>query len=644
MGFSHDRLELLALIGAIYTFIAYLAAFTLEVFFIIDLSKRGDSSLSSLTAAHHQAAATTSNNDGNQNKHQHLANALIPTTATSINYAHELPTSTLFSALNNHNNNFNEPLSDFDRSQIYGAARLALETIQNHITLSCLAASILYFVIFVGSLTLIISLIIRSTFLLLIWICLMGTMCLPELVLVLYVSIYAWGLGSRNGRLELIFYLFRSTLNVIFVLKAHKLLREWNYEKRFFILSSNNNKDNITSGLHHHHHHHHKASSSQLANIHNNNSHQLGPFFRAHNNNNNNLSQHFPGSSSITSSHCGHARSTNNTTSSLSNCSNSSKSTGYDYHHNCRQHQPASYCSQAAFFLGAANTGNSINSANADSAVRNNNKSPRRQKALSVGSNGGQISCIGLTPTHHYNNNNNNDQSSTTTINPIFTGSTMNLSRHEELRSDEPSLYMDFTSRTSHVNYRYHDTSSSSTANHHLNHQEEAPSAQGARGSRLCLSYWANTSANEGLSGFGSQSPRPAAATTELGGGDLSECELDLDYRTLRNQRHYYCNGPEQNNNCNTHRSNISRCSRNGTAGNGIRSSCSNEPSSRFSSSSPIRHGQRQVSLTSLNCCDDRNPRTLNSPDDKHHQQTIRESDNNYHHDEQQNNAKQRVD
>lgn len=42
---SRNRNEFYTLLGAIYAFVAYLTAFTIEILFIIDLAKRGDAAL-----------------------------------------------------------------------------------------------------------------------------------------------------------------------------------------------------------------------------------------------------------------------------------------------------------------------------------------------------------------------------------------------------------------------------------------------------------------------------------------------------------------------------------------------------------------------------------------------------------------------
>jgi len=186
--YSRNKNELLALTGAVYSFVAYLTAFTIEVLFIIDLAKRSGNNLNGSVSLVTQPSPS---------------------------------------------------LYDEDPSQQAGPldqARPILESTQTHATISCLAISTLYFVIFVASLILIVALILRSTFFILIWMCVMITMYLPEFGLIVYVSIYGWGIDTRNGQTELLFYLFRATLNVIFIFRAHKLYKEWNYEKNFFRL------------------------------------------------------------------------------------------------------------------------------------------------------------------------------------------------------------------------------------------------------------------------------------------------------------------------------------------------------------------------------------------------------------------------
>lgn len=194
---NKNKNELLVLTGAVYSFVAYLTAFTLEVLFIIDLAKQSPSLGSSTSSAF--LAATFEDNDD------------LSAAATT-------------------------PMSTFEQ------AKLVLESMQSHLTISCLAISVLYFLTFVASLLLVISLILRSTFMLLVWMCSVATLYLPEFGLIIYVSVYGWGIDSRNGQTELIFYLIRAALNVIFVHRAYRLWKDWNYEKNFFLFSKSSKR------------------------------------------------------------------------------------------------------------------------------------------------------------------------------------------------------------------------------------------------------------------------------------------------------------------------------------------------------------------------------------------------------------------
>lgn len=187
--YNKNKNELLVLTGAVYAFVAYLTAFTLEVLFIIDLAKRNTQT----------------------------------TPLTTIT------------------NSF-QPTDDQTTTSSFAQAKWALESLQTHMTLSYLAVSVLYFIMFLASLVLITALILRSTFFLLVWMCIMTTMYLPEFGLIVYVSLYSWGIDTRNGQTELIFYLLRAALNVIFVFRSHKLFKGWNYEKNFFMLKSGVNR------------------------------------------------------------------------------------------------------------------------------------------------------------------------------------------------------------------------------------------------------------------------------------------------------------------------------------------------------------------------------------------------------------------
>lgn len=190
--YNKNKNELLVLTGAVYAFVAYLTAFTLEVLFIIDLAKRNTSPLSPLISTP-TSTTTTSSFQGSD---------------------------------------------DDQASSSFAQAKWAIESLQTHMTISYLAVSILYLIMFLASLVLITALILRSTFFLLIWMCVMTTMYLPEFGLIVYVSLYSWGIDTRNGQTELIFYLLRAALNVIFIFRSHKLFKDWNYEKNFFMLKS----------------------------------------------------------------------------------------------------------------------------------------------------------------------------------------------------------------------------------------------------------------------------------------------------------------------------------------------------------------------------------------------------------------------
>jgi hypothetical protein len=219
--FRRNKNELIVLTGAVYSFVAYLTAFTLEILFIIDLTRRSSEILS---------AAST----GSSSNSQHSSTAATPFAGAAVAASHDQGSATAAASPGPQLTSINDDL--FLRNT--GLERFKFESIQAHITVSCLAISILYFVLFITSLVLIVALILRSTFMLLIWICAMITMYLPEFCLVAYVSIYCWGPDTRNGQTEIIFYLFRAILNAIFIFRAHKLFKQLNYEKNFFRLKS----------------------------------------------------------------------------------------------------------------------------------------------------------------------------------------------------------------------------------------------------------------------------------------------------------------------------------------------------------------------------------------------------------------------
>lgn len=187
--YRRNKNELLVLTGAVYAFVAYLTAFTLEIVFIIDLAKQ-------------------------TNEHSTLATIYASNSRTNANNLHLDPNS----------------------ATTLEQARLALESMRAHTTLSCLTIAILYFASFIASLILIVALIIKSTSMILVWICITATLYLPEFTLIIYVVLYTWGIETRNGRVELIFYILRATLNVSFALKAYRLFKNLSHEKNFFRL------------------------------------------------------------------------------------------------------------------------------------------------------------------------------------------------------------------------------------------------------------------------------------------------------------------------------------------------------------------------------------------------------------------------
>lgn len=208
--FRRNKSELIVLTGAIYSFVAYLTAFTLEVLFIIDLTRRSNEILSAAGAVSKSPTASSTQSFED-----------FPNSSSPISSSGQLA-----------------GLEDDLFLRNTGLDRVKFESIQAHITVSCLAISILYFVIFITSLILIVALILRSTFMLLVWICAMITVYLPEFCLVAYVSVFCWGPVTRNGQTEIVFYLFRAVLNAIFIFRAHKLFKQLNYEKNFFRLKS----------------------------------------------------------------------------------------------------------------------------------------------------------------------------------------------------------------------------------------------------------------------------------------------------------------------------------------------------------------------------------------------------------------------
>lgn len=202
-----NKNELIVLTGALYAFVSYLTAFTLEVLFLLDLARQNSESAN-------QDAISQQQQQNMSDPAQRLYPSLFKSRST---------------------------LAEQSQQQQTLIDRFNFDSIQAHLAVSCLAIAVLYFLLFIASLKLVVALILRSTFVILIWICLMTTMYLPEFGLVIYVSIYCWGLETRNGQTELIFYLFRALLNVLFIWSARKLFKEWSFEKTFLRLKSSTN-------------------------------------------------------------------------------------------------------------------------------------------------------------------------------------------------------------------------------------------------------------------------------------------------------------------------------------------------------------------------------------------------------------------
>lgn len=113
----------------------------------------------------------------------------------------------------------------------------------------------IYFVIVIVSLLLILGIIIKSMWCLMTWLITMVLIFLPECALVLFMSIYTWvrirldfwserdllivcncfplqGIETRNGQIEMCFYVIRGILNVFFVVCVQSLLSQWREEKQ----------------------------------------------------------------------------------------------------------------------------------------------------------------------------------------------------------------------------------------------------------------------------------------------------------------------------------------------------------------------------------------------------------------------------
>lgn len=89
-----------------------------------------------------------------------------------------------------------------------------------------------YFAVVMVSLLLILGIIIRSMVCVSAWLIAIVLLFFPEAALVFFITIHSWGVDSRNGQIELCFYVIRVILNIFFVICVQNLLNQWKTEKQ----------------------------------------------------------------------------------------------------------------------------------------------------------------------------------------------------------------------------------------------------------------------------------------------------------------------------------------------------------------------------------------------------------------------------
>lgn len=87
-----------------------------------------------------------------------------------------------------------------------------------------------YFCSLFLALFLMVGLLLRNTKYLLVWLVMMMVFFFPECGLVMYMSLYHWGLSSPRGLAEFIFYVCRAVFNILSIVCIHWLQATWRRE------------------------------------------------------------------------------------------------------------------------------------------------------------------------------------------------------------------------------------------------------------------------------------------------------------------------------------------------------------------------------------------------------------------------------
>jgi len=99
------------------------------------------------------------------------------------------------------------------------------------IPMTALIQASIYFVLVILSLFLVLGVIIKSIVCLLCWIIAIILAFLPECALVVYTALNVWKIDTRNGQIEICFFVFRFIMNTFFVIFVYNLIKQWKTEK-----------------------------------------------------------------------------------------------------------------------------------------------------------------------------------------------------------------------------------------------------------------------------------------------------------------------------------------------------------------------------------------------------------------------------
>lgn len=207
--FDSTSTHMLSLIAAVYGVFVYTIAFSLEMFFIVTSPVTSSSSSSPLLPAYSQSSPASS-----------LSSSPLPLTRSQRLYHHS-ESSSFADDGNSKDGSDGEPVPIF-----------------------AFILAAVYFAVVMVSLLLILGIIIRSMICVSAWLIAILLLFFPEAALVFFITIYSWGVDSRNGQIELCFYVIRVILNIFFLICVQQLLSQWKTEKQASSFAYNLNSYN----------------------------------------------------------------------------------------------------------------------------------------------------------------------------------------------------------------------------------------------------------------------------------------------------------------------------------------------------------------------------------------------------------------